>query len=258
MKKKTGHTNTTGILLLLVFIFFLTIISCKKSNAPSPVVTVTPPLNNDPLDTAITDSAFYMDITLNGQRVLGVINGLGNQWSWGIIGPGLLADSNTYTHNRVGVIFVPATKSQLPMFAFSKGSILFDALLPDYQSINTTNSFFAPGNYGYSVHTHDTTYDRIPGTIIVFPTPITQTLLSDGANIFWQDSTGKAWETCFGTADQTGSYFTIVKNEPGSQTDYPGYVNGTIVTAKFDCNLYDGLGNKMHLTNGRFRLTLLF
>lgn len=48
-----------------------------KSNSGN--VQATKPL----LDTAITDTSIYVDITLNGVRTFGIENSETNQWSWG-------------------------------------------------------------------------------------------------------------------------------------------------------------------------------
>jgi hypothetical protein len=123
--------------------------------------------------------------------------------------------------------------------------------------VNTVISFFQPGDYGYARTGMDTTITYLGDTATIFGNPLTKTLLTDGINLFWTDSAGKIWETFAGSADQTGSYFTIIKNQPYSNSN-PNYANYTIITTAFDCKLYDGQGGVIHLTNGKFRLPVLF
>jgi hypothetical protein len=119
------------------------------------------------------------------------------------------------------------------------------------------DNFFRAGSYDYAVSTsEDTIYMFSP-----FSDPSPRKLLSTGIQLAWVDSKGKIWETSKGTSDQTNSFFTITKNVSTSFTFEPGYSDyavSTLVTACFQCNLYDDAGNVIHLTNGRFRLELQF
>ena len=74
-------------------------------------------------------------------------------------------------------------------------------------------------------------------------------------NISWVDSAGTVWETIYGQAEQTGSFFTITGIQLRNSA-IPGYVNLATVTANFACTLYDKLGHSIHLTNGRLRQSL--
>ena len=110
------------------------------------------------------------------------------------------------------------------------------------------DSFFQAGNYSYAVSTNkDTTYNDIDRSII-------KTFLGTGIQLIWVDNTGKIWESAKGMADQTNSFFTITKNVSVPFTfeaGYENYAESTTVTASFQSNLYDDIGNVIHLTNGR-------
>ncbi|MBK9274412.1 MAG: hypothetical protein IPM49_07715 [Flavobacteriales bacterium] len=68
----------------------------------------------------------------------------------------------------------------------------------------------------------------------------------DGVRVEWTDPLGVKWSTDRGTADQTGSSFSI--NERTSTGDPFGPRFTFKVT--FNCRLYDGAGNSKQVTNG--------
>jgi len=85
-------------------------------------------------------------------------------------------------------------------------------------------AYFDPGNYSYA-----------PENV-------------NGISIRWADSNGDIWGTDMGTADQTGSQFTIDQVKEAT-----GYNYYTIkVLSHFNCKLYNGLGQTKTLTSGKY------
>ena len=70
----------------------------------------------------------------------------------------------------------------------------------------------------------------------------------DGVVVVHTDASGKYWASDLGTGDQTGSKFEIVEHIANND----GF-SQRITKAKFNCKLYDGLGNSKTLTNGEIR-----
>ena len=209
------------------------------------------------VDTTVTDSTVFLDITLNGSRIFGVQNLDAGSWLWGTLTGIIPVDPGTYGYNRPGSVFSYQGLDAAPGFAFGKGNynnfpeLYNSATLP----VNFVDSFFAPANYNYSVATHDTTYSYLlvsaTDTVLVSNGPATQMLLTPGINILWNDSTGTIWQTFKGTGIQTGSYFTITSVKTIQANPLVCQVS-----AIFACKLYDGNGNVINLTNGKFRLNV--
>jgi len=237
---------------ILVFLAVAGLNSCTKNLTQSskPIVLI---------DSTITDSTVFIDITLDNNRILRIQNGAFSPISWGAEWGAPIADSGIYPYNRVGSSFFNSIGTSNPSFAWSKGN--FDNFLflndPSQVPPDFTGSFYAPGDYNYSVRTADTTY-KYPGDTTQFATVFTKTLLSPGVNLLWIDSAGTYWETINGTADQTGSFFTITGSQPIPAHNILGNALGAVVTAKFDCKLYDGNGHSMHLTSGQFRQSIFY
>jgi hypothetical protein len=261
MRKRSGNFLLYTLFIAACFSYIIGVSSCSKSNSGGNIVT--------PPDTTINSGTIYIDITLNGVRTLGVANGQTNQWAWGSLWGVAFADTSIFPYNRLGTTFVSADKANLPSFSFSKGSLNYYALFPFAPGSNPKlyylilpsaplDSFFAPGNYNYSVVKGDTSITILGDTVTYLPNGLVKTNLSSGINIMWKDSTGTIWQTFSGSGDQTGSYFTIVTNTPNPDSRMAGYEDGTTITANLDCMLYDGKGNSIHLTNGSFRLPLLY
>jgi len=85
-------------------------------------------------------------------------------------------------------------------------------------------------------------------------------LLSTGIQLTWTDSAGTKWQTS-NSGDQTASNFSITTNTSTPFTFISGYSNyaqSTLITASFECKLYDHSGHVLVLTNGRFRKLLKF
>ena len=70
----------------------------------------------------------------------------------------------------------------------------------------------------------------------------------DGIVIVHTDAGGKYWTSDLGTGDQTGSTFEVVEHIANND----GF-SQRITKARFNCKLYDGLGNTKSLTNGEIR-----
>lgn len=247
---KTTSSSLTPLFLLLLFISLSGIISCSKTSSHDSSLV-------QQSDTTITDSTIFIDITLNNSRLLGVQNSSAGPYYWSTLTGYLPVDTLTYGYNRIGSIFTFQGLTQPPGFFFGKGNygnilaLSNTTLLP----ANFVDSFFAPGNYNYSIKGNDTSFNFIgtsTDTILIFPSTETKTLLTPGINIIWNDANGTNWETCKGTADQAGSYFTIT-----SVKVIQAVPLACVITANFACKLYDGNGNVINLTNGRFRLISL-
>ncbi len=233
-------------LLLCPVIFF---IACNKELT----YDVT---NTNTGDSALIDTTHFIDITLDGQRITGLQqlqadNSYGPWYS--LWGKGF-EDTNLYNLNFAGVTFKENVGNLI--FDFSKGSIYFHESTSDNNpapaSYKAVNAFFAPAIYGYARKSNDTVYTLPSDLNKVF----TKTLLTDGIYLSWTDSNGTLWQTCAGSAGQTGSSFTITNAEIAGDpvTDIATDVT---VAAAFNCKLYDGAGNAKQLTNGRLKLTIL-
>jgi hypothetical protein len=245
-----GIFSVAAIALVSSFVFFS---SCSKGlNSPNELQVFTAS------DTTITDSTIFVDLTLDGNRVLGVQSSLAESYAWGTLFDGLLGDTSIYFYNRFGSCLTSNDISSLPSFSFSFGNwndVLSRHNIARLPS-NFIDSFFTAGSYPFSTKTKDTSFSYIGttnDTLTSWPFQRTLSLLSPGVNILWQDSTGVYWQTLSGTSDQTGSYFTIVEAKPVYEAASP-YPYAVTLYVKLDCKLYDGMGRSIHLTNGRFRL----
>jgi hypothetical protein len=208
----------------------------------------------------------YRYITLNGKRIF-QIGGSVNGWSW--TNPWYISgDTSIYPYNGLQAEFDSTAQSSLLGLYFSKNEYGLNMSL--YVSTYKwwtplmhevfIDSFFKAGSYGYATLTgRDITY-----TDSLNPDPSrprTQQLLGSGIHLIWFDEAGQAWQTCSGIADQTGSHFTITKDESTPYTfnsDYPGSAQSTNVLASFACDLCDESVNVLHLTNGKFRMQVTF
>jgi len=237
--------------------------SCQKGIEDLDMPVIVDSTNRD---YSITDTTYFIDITLDGKRIF-QIGGNVRGWSW--TNPWYISgDTSIYPYSSLQAEFDSTAEPSFFGLYFSKNEYGLDM----NQFVSTYNwwtplmnetfidSFFKAGNYSYATLTgKDTTYISS-----LNPDPArsrTQQLLTNGIHLIWFDETGSAWQTCSGIADQTGSFFTITKNESTTYTfnsDYPGAAQSTDVTADFACNLYNGNGNVIHLTNGKFRMQVRF
>lgn len=237
----------------ILFSIFATYSCSKDVNPNSPAQTTTLSA-----DTVITDTTIFIDITVENVRTFQAQNP-NDPKTWYIVWGLSPVDSTVYPYDRLSSAFTGPGANFTPSLEFSKGNVGFHPVgsLP----LDFTDSFFAPGNYHYSVKTADTTYNYVgtpTDTLTFFPQFYTKTKLSDGVNISYYDSLGTEWETFNGTADQTGSSFTVLSAKPINDGNTTGKPIGAIVTATFDCILYDKKGNSKHLTNGRFRQAVYY
>jgi hypothetical protein len=257
----TNNISLPPVRILLFFVSVVGLFSCSKevSSSGSTMILITNPI--PVMDSTLTDSTLYIDITLDGNRILRIENGEQGPLAWGTEFGLSTADSSVYGYNRLGSSFVSPTSLFEPSFYFGKGNVDFPEVRnSDLLPGNFTDSFFAPGNYNYSIKTGDTSFNYLGSpsdTVTKFANTLIKTLLSPGINLSWLDSAGTFWETINGTADQTGSFFTITASHITTLT-LASKPQGSIVTAKFDCLLYDNKGHSMHLTNGQFRLWVVY
>ncbi|MDE3213355.1 MAG: hypothetical protein KGM98_08980 [Bacteroidota bacterium] len=246
MKRNPTVILLKSLAILALGISCFQLSSCKKMQNPSLSQVQT-------VDTTLTDSTIYLDITLNGTRVLAVQKLGAGPYYWGTLVGINPVDSTTYGYNRLGSVMTYQAQNSSPAFGWALGNYNDWIRLYYYNTLpsNFVDSFFAAGNYNYSVLTHDTTFTYLGSTtdtVIKLGTTVTDTLLSPGINMLYSDNKGVLWQTFWGSTDQTGSYFTIqsvktVKTSPLV----------CMVTASFACKLYDQHGNVLTLTNGKGR-----
>ena len=237
--------------LCLLVCLINAIISCSKASTVTSPASATV-ITDAALSSQLTDTSIYIDITVNDQRTLRVETYSTGPKFWGESWGGIIADTGLYHYNLLGCTFVPTEAADKQVFAFTKGSQPYYGN-PDVFPANFISNFFAAGNYPYAVKTHDTTVQELGDSLTVFYSPVTKTELSNGVHFLWIDSAGTTWETSKGSGDQTGSFFTLVSGVKGPPATTSGNPRKIIVTASFDCMLYDDNGHSMHLTNGRFR-----
>jgi hypothetical protein len=262
MKRTLQNRGLLRLLFGAALLFLLVEFSaCTKNLNPNHVSIP------GPADTTITDTTIYIDMTLNGTRILGVQNEAYNQWTWGALWGGPYTDDSIFLYNRLGATTTAINQTGLPLFALTIGNYnypsqyYFDStshqhflMLP----LHAVDSFFTQPNYSYARLALDTTVSVIGDSITSFNPPVTRRLLTSGVSFLYIDTTGTQWETFLGSGDQTGSYFTITKNEPIANSTVTNYSNSTTITAIFDCMLYDGKGNSIHVTNGKLRQQILY
>jgi hypothetical protein len=178
--------------------------------------------SNPGADTVITDSTLFTDFTINGQRSLH-ISGQKSYSAYYTSGIG----SSTSTSFVSGVAFNGLlAPNQRNFLEFWRGMLPFT---PPSPSEAEQMAFFRPGSYPF----------------------VPQQLVSNGVVLTWVDGTGKKWRTDWGSGDQTGSFFNLLRNDPVIEN---GLLLGIHLFAEFNCTLYDLAGNAVRLTNGRFRL----
>jgi hypothetical protein len=72
----------------------------------------------------------------------------------------------------------------------------------------------------------------------------------DGVRVSYYGTDQVEWATDKGTADQTGSTFSIISRTP---LPNPTQVANYSILVEFSCKLYDDNGNMMTLTDGSMR-----
>jgi hypothetical protein len=112
----------------------------------------------------------------------------------------------------------------------SKGTLKYPYNVNPNPPDSTFDAFYAIGNYPYTIDA------------------------AEGIRILIKDLNNVTWSTSLGTADQTGSSFSITKSKGvtynDKKMDTKGYYEE--VEFSFSCKLYDGNGNVKTLTNGLF------
>jgi hypothetical protein len=252
------RTVFSNLILLTITALICQLTACKKDYSFEGSKIPTGP--------TITDSTLYIDVTINGVRYLRTFNGgVGGISYWG------RTDVRTYNTQINKYCFLGSLTSglgnvsdtpswysdSLPQFYFTKN---VEGLNKKLRSTNNTNvysftadltdSLFPIGYCNYAINTGiDTTFT--PYYIYGNGSLLTRKLLNSGVLLTWIDSTGTVWQTSNGNTDQAGSNFTIIKNDyqKGFDPVFNAY-DGTIITANFDCMLYNDKGDSIHLTNG--------
>lgn len=254
------NLHALPVVFLLLLLGFT---SCQKGiNGPGTTNTI---------DSTITDTTQFIDLTLNGNRVFEISSttaAADANWKWYPVSSfwGFeLPDSLYYPLSSLKSGLRNGDPLAIPAFYFLKNSygLSLEAYINSKQwwtpLVKKTfiDSFFQAGNYSYAVSTSkDTTFSFTP-----FSDPVTRKLLGTGMQISWVDSKGTVWQTTKGSGDQTNSFFSISDNTSlpfTFITGYSDYTESTLISASFQCNLYDDNGNVIRLTNGRFRLKMTF
>ena len=82
---------------------------------------------------------------------------------------------------------------------------------------------------------------------------------TDGIEIRWTDADGKSWSTAYGSGNQDNSDITITEKVT---IEYPSNLIGSRplfrIQGTFNCRLYDGSGNSIDVTNGKFSLLAIY
>ena len=223
------------------------------------------------IDSTITDTTQFIDITLNGDRIFEISSTTAaahSNWNWyPVSSPGNFEfpDSLYYPLSSLKSGLKNGDTTAVPAFYFLKNSygLSLEAYINSKQwwtplvKKSFIDSFFQPGNYGYAAGmSKDTSFSFTP-----FSDPVTRKLLGSGMQLSWVDSRGILWQTTKGIGDQANSFFTVTDNISLPfifLTGYADYTESTLITASFQCNLYDDSGHVIRLTNGRFRLKANF
>lgn len=204
--------------LALVLVFS----ACKKKNSdpepePAPTTTGTAPapidINHNPIAQYDTDGKTYKH-----QSGSGLSGGMGSD--------GSLASSSTGTSKFSYDSYYYNNSSSYTAFAVEKGTIYVPGIgRPDQDAFR---QFFAVGQQAYSSASS-------PADL-------------NGIVIEHRDDNGVTWKSNKGTADQTGSVFSIESSKEvisfGDQQ--------MKIYATFNCKVYDDNGNSKSLTNGKF------
>ncbi len=226
-------TGSKKFFRISIFLLAASIWSCKKDNSNEQPVQQHV-YNQTPEDTTLTDTSFYTDITINGQRVFYISGRQGSAMYYGGTYAenysGITNDANThaYADSSAYINFLEFGKLEFPVH--TQAPFNYDPA--DFNAWALSN--FATGMYDYLG----------AGS---------QLTVENGIVLTWTDGSGVQWKTNIGNQD--GNYFNIVKEEaiylsPGN------YISGITVTAVFNCKVYDGNSHMKQITNGRLRLAV--
>jgi hypothetical protein len=205
------------LLIILLMAGLLSVTSCKKDKDKEPTPTPMP----TPTPTALTiNSSYRATYSLDGTAVSNVYGDAGFNMSYGA-GGGISSDGiNPSTRYFDGSV----TDANDKGITITKGTL--SVASGGYPSDTAFRAFFPAGSYSYS-----------PAGAV---NPA-------GIVVGYYDGT-TFWTTDKGTANQTGSAFSIVASQNVTgRSDYTMKVYAT-----FNCKLYDGNGNVKTLTSGVF------
>jgi hypothetical protein len=215
-------------LFLSAFLFF----SCRKVGSQNQ--SSAQAVKGKPEDSVASDSSYYTDITVNGQRSYYISGSSGCAMYYGDTGPfaysGITSDSNIYAAlgNYYNTSFLEFDKYNFPIHTGPSFGYI-DSVFNSWVISN-----FLAGNYRYFS----------PDTVLT---------AGNAVALVWTDAVGVQWKTSAGS--QPGIRFAISKGEPFYDSA-TGYIIGVNVSAAFACTLYNPAGQQMHLSNGRFRLAI--
>lgn len=122
---------------------------------------------------------------------------------------------------------------------------------------------------GYGIFSGNTSMDTTGFSVVIGNIPDTESLSAfydslrprnlpfgksagDGVVVDWVDGHGVLWSTILGSADQSGSNLAITAHNYNNVDSV-----FIIISAGFNCNLYDSAGDMRSLTNGLARLEFL-
>jgi len=203
----------TTFLLIGLIVSVFSIVSCKKKDDPAPAPTT--PTTTAPTSINSTRQATFK---LDGTKVSYVFGNANFDMSYGAgggIGSGGSPTTRYFDASIGNVSGVGIT--------ITKGTLVVAA--GGYPSDAEFATFFPVGTVAYSPALSN----------------------PNGIEISYWDGTTQ-WKSNFGTADQTGSAFSIVDRK--FTTMGGDYTVKTYLT--FNCKLYDGSGNVKTLTDGVF------
>jgi hypothetical protein len=198
-----------------VFMLVLAVTGCKKDDTdPAPA---DPGLN--------TPSSYTLSLALDGSPVL-------KTTSTDIFVPGAMGSSNM----------------DLTVCTSHQESVVSDSVdVNDRWRVGLVKTFYGLGSTPPvdSVNTMVALGARSYGAFVWNPGTLAYDI-SDGVRVEWTDPLGTNWSTDRGTADQTGSTFSINERSPTGDPFGPRYT----FKVTFSCRLYDGSGNSKLVTDG--------
>lgn len=207
------------IVLLALFVFMQ---GCQKEAAKETAIDFSA------LEQELTDTSIFFDAVINGQREfhISMKNGYSHYW-----GGGAAMDVNTTGTYEAGIESNDGSNSLI----FFRGALHLEnndttLLLKNRRRM----SGFDPGSYEYTANPNATS----------------------GIILHWKDKTGKLWGTNMGLASQAGSSFVITDIYKAPADPLTNIVHGILVTAVFNCRLYDSSGNFIQVSNGRMRMSV--
>jgi hypothetical protein len=207
-------------LILLVFVSF---VSCKKKEDPSPGNQTNNTNNNTntSADQNPTSTATYYLVFFDGTSAVKLEQSVSGVYNGSVSGGGT-------DYVTTGGGFYGLDENYDPIF---KGGISFGK------------------NYG-GFPDHDEAYNSYSTGGNSFGNESAQTT---GFIIEYKDASGTYWTSDKGTADQTGSAITV-----NSKTAYNSLSLAYIIDGTFNCKIYDGNGNSRTLTNGKFKTMMAY